>query len=75
MLIFLIILIGAALTRFVGFEGSMHIREGDSVSTMLSLNAYFNVTVNDEKKEISSSDAIYLSKKSSKYFNFIFRTR
>ena len=62
---FLIILIGAALTRFVGFEGSMHIREGDNVSTMLSLNAYFNVTVNDGKKEISSSDAIYLSKKSS----------
>ena len=62
---FLIILIGAALTRFVGFEGSMHIREGDSVSTMLSLNTYFNVTANDGKKEISSSDAIYLSKKSS----------
>jgi cytochrome c-type biogenesis protein CcsB len=62
---FLIILIGASLTRFVGFEGSMHIREGDSVSTMLSLKPYFNVTANDGKKETSSSDAVYLSKKSS----------
>ena len=33
---FLIIGIGAALTRYVGFEGVMHIREGSTVSTMVS---------------------------------------
>jgi cytochrome c biogenesis factor len=33
---FLIIGIGAALTRYVGFEGIMHIREGSTASTMVS---------------------------------------
>ncbi|MDO8455269.1 MAG: cytochrome c biogenesis protein ResB, partial [Sulfurimonas sp.] len=31
---FIVILIGAAITRYVGFEGSMHIREGESSSIM-----------------------------------------
>jgi cytochrome c-type biogenesis protein CcsB len=62
---FLVILFGATLTRFIGFEGTMHIREGDSVSTILSSNTYFNVTAQKDKKETSSSDIVYLSKKSS----------
>ncbi|HIC77969.1 MAG TPA: cytochrome C biogenesis protein, partial [Sulfurovum sp.] len=33
---FLVIGIGAALTRYVGFEGVMHIREGNTASTMVS---------------------------------------
>ena len=33
---FLVIGIGAALTRYVGFEGVMHIREGSTSSTMVS---------------------------------------
>ena len=33
---FLIIGIGAALTRYVGYEGIMHIREGQSTNTMVS---------------------------------------
>ncbi len=33
---FLIIAIGAAMTRYIGYEGIMHIREGESSSTMVS---------------------------------------
>ncbi|MEK6658523.1 MAG: cytochrome C biogenesis protein, partial [Campylobacterota bacterium] len=30
---FIIIVLGAAITRFVGFEGTMHIREGEVATT------------------------------------------
>ena len=33
---FLVIAIGAAITRYVGYEGIMHIREGQSSNTMVS---------------------------------------
>ena len=33
---FLIIAIGAAMTRYIGYEGVMHIREGHSANTMVS---------------------------------------
>ena len=36
----IIILIGAGLTRYFGFEGVMHIRENDSANSFLSSNAF-----------------------------------
>ena len=36
----LIILLGAAVTRYFGYEGMMHIREGDSSNTILSFDEY-----------------------------------
>ena len=60
---FLVILFGAAVTRYVGFEGSMHIREGMSSSSMVSLNNFvsLNVSLNGEKNE--ASHAVFLSQK------------
>lgn len=40
---FLIIIIGAAITRYIGYEGMMHIREGQSVNYITSTDA--NVTL------------------------------
>eukprot|EP01022_Parablepharisma_sp_SALTPOND_P020351 TRINITY_DN36890_c0_g1_i1.p1 TRINITY_DN36890_c0_g1~~TRINITY_DN36890_c0_g1_i1.p1 ORF type:complete len:1153 (-),score=60.37 TRINITY_DN36890_c0_g1_i1:1028-4486(-) len=42
---FLVILLGAAITRFIGFEGVLHIREGESSNTMLSERAYVELKV------------------------------
>jgi cytochrome c-type biogenesis protein CcsB len=64
-LAFIVILIGAAITRFIGFEGSMHIREGESSSTMISAETYFTVNALSADKKVSSSENIYLSKRSS----------
>ncbi|QOY55678.1 cytochrome c biogenesis protein CcsA [Candidatus Sulfurimonas marisnigri] len=61
---FLIIIIGAAITRFYGFEGTMHIREGSTASTMESKDTYFNITATAGKDKATSSDSVYLSKKS-----------
>jgi len=62
---FIIILFGAAVTRYIGYEGSMHIREGSSSSTMTSMDTYFmvNASVGDEKVE--SQENVYMSKRSS----------
>jgi len=62
---FIIILIGAAVTRFVGYEGTMHIREGMSSSTMLSSKAFVSVNATLNNKNVTWDKAVYLSKKSS----------
>lgn len=40
---FVIIFIGSALTRYVGFEGTMHIRENESSDILVSEPAYITV--------------------------------
>ncbi|MDA7817485.1 cytochrome c biogenesis protein CcsA [Sulfurimonas sp.] len=60
---FVIILIGAAITRFVGFEGVMHIREDATVNTMTSSDTYFKVEAKVGKESKSTSEMVYLSKR------------
>ena len=43
---FVVILIGAAMTRYFGFEGIMNIREGQTTNQMISLESYFLVDAN-----------------------------
>lgn len=62
---FIIIILGAAITRYVGFEGSMHIRENSSASTMTSTYTYFTVDAKSGIKNELDSQIVYLSKKSS----------
>jgi len=60
---FLIILLGSAITRYIGFEGTMHIREGRSADTMLSSKTYFTVGVESHDKDKAVSKPVYMSKK------------
>lgn len=41
----IVILIGAAITRYFGYEGIMHIREGSRSGQFLSSNSYINLQV------------------------------
>ena len=61
---FLVILLGAAITRYVGFEGSMHIREGSSSSTLTSSDTYFSVSAKSGANKVEDSQTVHLSKKS-----------
>ncbi|MCW8837455.1 MAG: cytochrome c biogenesis protein ResB, partial [Thiovulaceae bacterium] len=61
---FIIIIIGAAITRYIGYEGTMHIREGASSNTMLSADTYFSVSASIDGKTASSEEGVYLSKRS-----------
>jgi len=58
---FLVIIIGAALTRFVGFEGQMHIREGESSSKIITAEPYVYINVNDGKMQLRDSAMKYMA--------------
>ncbi len=56
-LAFIIILIGAAITRFISFEGMMHLREGETGNTILSDKTYIEINAGDK----NHSKAVLLS--------------
>jgi len=58
---FIIILLGSAITRFISYEGTMHIREGDTSSTMLSDKAFVDIRVVENGEEVNASDDILIS--------------
>lgn len=64
-----VIIIGAGITRYVGFEGQMHIRQGQTTNRYLSLDSYFNVQaeVGGEKSVISKR--VWLSPVRKKLFD------
>ena len=45
---FILILVGAFVTRYIGYEGVMPIREGDSTNTFLSEKTYLTVLIDGE---------------------------
>ncbi|WP_197972112.1 cytochrome c biogenesis protein CcsA [Nitrosophilus labii] len=58
---FLIILIGSGLTRYFGYEGVMHIREGQSENRMLSADAYLQIQAKKGDEEAYKEKKIFLS--------------
>ena len=44
---FVVILIGAGVTRYVGYEGIMQIKEGTTENRMISLEPYLQITIKD----------------------------
>lgn len=48
---FVIIILGGAITRFFGYEGIMHIREGEVTNRMLSDNTYISASWESEGEQ------------------------
>ena len=65
---FLIILIGAAVTRYMGHEGVMHIREGESSDVILSSEPYVTFNVTKGEKTYDFKENLFLSKRTSNHF-------
>lgn len=53
---FVVIILGAGITRFIGYEGIMHIREGNTSNTILSDNTYLHYKITD-------GDSVYDTRK------------
>jgi cytochrome c-type biogenesis protein CcsB len=70
---FLIILFGAAVTRYFGYEGTMHIREGGISSSILSSDPYMSVQVSDGSEKKQLSKIFYLSKRGNNDFEASFK--
>lgn len=45
---FVVILIGAGVTRYIGYEGIIHIREGKTENRMVSLEPYLQIKIKQE---------------------------
>jgi cytochrome c-type biogenesis protein CcsB len=45
---FIVMILGAAVTRYIGYEGSMHIREGESSNVIFSSETYLMVNTSDD---------------------------
>ena len=58
---FLLILIGAAVTRYIGFEGIMLINEGETTNTFLSETTYVNIIVDNNELQKIKHEPIMLS--------------
>ena len=62
---FLVILLGAAITRYISYEGVMHIRENQSSNSILSTESYFYAGFENQQKE----KKVLFSKLSPKQFS------
>ena len=58
---FLVIAIGALMTRYIGYEGVMHIREGEEVNTMVSNEKTLQVVVSDGETQNELEKILYFS--------------
>jgi len=54
----IIIILGAGLTRYFGFEGMMHIRQGDTSNTFLSSNSFLKFKVNKKDKTFRFNEPV-----------------
>jgi len=66
---FLVIALGSLLTRFVGFEGIMHIREGRVSSQMVSDVQILQIALNDGQEKSSYEKPLFLSSMTKNYLN------
>ena len=74
-LAFILIIIGAFITRYISFEGVMHIREGATENTMLSSDAYITTFIDGDyevggvqQRRTISPILVRLSEKLNNYF-------
>ena len=58
---FIIIITGAAITRYFGFEGSMHIREGEWSNTIISEHTVLHIKAVQGEKVVEKEKTIKLS--------------
>ncbi len=58
---FIIIIMGAGITRYIGYEGTMHLREGETKNTIQSNNQYLKLRIKDKNNEtLYSSDKKFI---------------
>lgn len=57
----IIILLGSAVTRYFGYEGMMHIREGETANTFVSTEQYLQFMVIKGGKSYSFDEPVYFS--------------
>jgi cytochrome c-type biogenesis protein CcsB len=65
----IIIIIGAGVTRYIGFEGRMHIRSGQTTNQFYSTDTYFNVYLTKGDDQLELYEKVILSPVRENLFN------
>jgi len=73
-LAFVLIIIGAGITRYFGFEGVMHIREGSSSHVIYSSEPYLQVSATAKDFSYSLSKPLQFSEAFRRGFSYSFKT-
>ncbi|NOZ46739.1 MAG: cytochrome c biogenesis protein CcsA [Chlorobi bacterium] len=58
---FIIIIAGAAVTRFISYEGMMHIRENDSSNKMVTSNTFISIDAQSGNEKYNKVKTVYFS--------------
>ena len=66
---FLIILLGSGITRFVSYEGMMHIREGDSSNSISTDQTFVRTWLDENSVKIYDEEQVLLSPLTPKAFS------
>lgn len=68
-LAFIIILVGAGISRFFSYEGNMHIREGQTSDQFVSSDSYINVEAGTEAQKVKDQWRVSFSPYTKNHFN------
>ncbi len=69
---FLVIIVGAAFTRYFGFEGVMSIREGGSSNEIISSETSFQLKVHDSLQQHIADIPLIMEEGTDNYFDYEF---
>lgn len=67
-LAFIVIILGAGVTRYFGFEGSMHIREGESSNQIISEGTYISLDASAGGQEIKEFTKVKFTPNTGNYY-------
>lgn len=70
---FILIIIGAGVTRYFGFEGSMHIREGEASNQVVSETTYIDVKAKVNGKETSRATKVQFTPNTNNHYKESFQ--
>lgn len=68
-LAFIFIFIGGAITRYISFEGTMHIREGETSNEIVTDKNFFKIQIEEKGDVLNYQDVPYLMSPLHKDFN------
>ncbi len=71
-LAFIVMVIGAGVTRYIGEEGTIHIREGESSSELISSDQYFHMLLSQGDQHLEAEQKVLLTPFSKGAVNAIF---
>ena len=68
-LAFVIILIGSCITRYISYEGMMHIRENEDTNLFISDDTFLQIHINVKKHQYNYDKKLFLSAITNNKFN------